>query len=146
MSNNMAILSWLSFDAATRTLKGTPPALSTGIHQIKLTASDQELAKEWMVFNLNVSFPTAIDQIDNSESFSVYPNPVSDFVKLNFPENLRSAKLNLRVTDVKGKVFKSGETIEEGSKSLYLGDLPAGVYFVIVQNEKSIFTRKIIKR
>lgn len=146
MSNNMAVPTWLSFDAATKTLKGTPPSTSAGMYQIKLTASDQKLAKEWMVFNLNVSFPTTIDQIDPAESFSVYPNPVTNFANLNFPETLRNTRFNLRVTDVKGKVFKSIETIDESPKSLYLGDLPSGIYFVIVQNEKSFFTRKIIKR
>jgi hypothetical protein len=146
MGNNSAIPAWLTFDPITRTLKGTPPNQSAGIHQIKLVASDQKLAKEWMVFNLNVTFPTAISEIGKTENFIVYPNPFADIIHLNFPESLNHSKLKVRLTDANGRIVKNVEPIEANSKSINLGDLPSGIYFVIIQSDKSIFTEKIIKR
>ena len=40
LSNGSALPSWLSFDASTRTLSGTPPNAAVGTMSVKIIASD----------------------------------------------------------------------------------------------------------
>lgn len=53
------IPAWLSFDAETGTLTGTPTAAEAGSHVISVTASDGSLSSSADVFNLTVSNPIA---------------------------------------------------------------------------------------
>lgn len=143
MSNNSALPSWLSFDPATKTLKGNPSKVVIGTYSLKLTATDQKLLKEAMVFNLQVTFPTAAPGLNDAE-FSVWPNPVVDVGNLSLPENFHPTKL--QVADAKGTILRNIEIKENSSGSIYLGDLPQGVYFLSLQNDKSRLVRKIIKQ
>jgi hypothetical protein len=143
MSNNSALPSWLSFDPATRTLKGKPSKEVFGLYSLKLTVSDQKLVKEAMVFNLQVTFPTEVIGLNDVE-FRIYPNPAVDRVNYSLPENF-SAK-TLQLSDAKGTIIRNIEITTELSGTIYLGDLKPGVYFLSLKNDQSGLVKKFIKQ
>jgi hypothetical protein len=134
---------WLSFDTATRTLKGTPTKDAFGTYQLKVIATDQKLAKEWMTFSLNVSFPTALTNVDASESFKVFPNPVRDVLNLMLPGKI--GKTLVQVLDVHGKIIQQTYLNGGDSQTLFLGDLNPGMYFITSSDGKTRYVSKIIK-
>ncbi|HYW57028.1 MAG TPA: putative Ig domain-containing protein, partial [Polaromonas sp.] len=55
LSDGRALPSWLSFDAATRTLTGAPPDTASGILTLRITATDLTGASETTSFSLDIA-------------------------------------------------------------------------------------------
>ncbi len=72
--------------------------------------------------------------------FSVFPNPATDYVTLNFP---KAIKAQLRILDVNGKLVKSN-SISGNRKRLHIGDLESGLYFIEIQDETGIAVKKLV--
>jgi hypothetical protein len=143
MSNNSIMPSWLLFDAATCTLKGNPPKDAWGTYQLKVTATDQKLSKEWMIFSLNVSFPTIAINIEDSDSFKVFPNPVHNILNLKLPGSV--GKNLVQILDLQGNIIQETSFSEGDAQSLFLGNLIPGAYFISSSNGKTRYVNKIIK-
>lgn len=78
---------------------------------------------------------------ENAEiKFEVYPNPSSGLVTLNVPAFKNSA---YTVTDITGKVVKSGE-VDGTESNINCGDLNNGVYFIEVTAAGKASTQKLI--
>jgi Ca2+-binding RTX toxin-like protein len=69
LGNGDALPGWLSFDAATRTLSGTPANADVGTLSVRLTATDTSGASASSLFNLAVA---------NTNDAPVLVNPVAD--------------------------------------------------------------------
>jgi len=135
--------SWLLFDTATCTLKGNPPKDALGTYQLKVTATDQKLSKEWMIFSLNVTFPTIAINIEDSDRFKVFPNPVHDILNLKLPGSVE--KNLIQISDLNGKVIKEASFSEGDPQTLFLGNLIPGTYFISSSNGKIRYVNTIIK-
>jgi cytochrome c peroxidase len=82
-----------------------------------------------------------IDNTRKDDFFKVYPNPASDILNLD----LQSAAAMVRIVDLSGKVVHSGNY--SGLQSLYVGNLPAGMYVVTATAEDGTTNiRKVMKR
>lgn len=69
----------------------------------------------------------------------LYPNPVADFLQIDFNGNI----LAVRITDLSGRtVMKS----KSNSRTLNMSFLPAGVYVIAVTTQNETQTFKIIKQ
>lgn len=91
---------------------------------------------------------TAINSLDVNQSISVYPNPLNDVVTINF---LPQSKTGLiEVYDVYGKlVYKENYAInstEKTNKNIDLSTLENGTYFLILHQETSKTTHKVVKQ
>ncbi|MDF2438028.1 MAG: Protein of unknown function precursor [Bacteroidota bacterium] len=75
---------------------------------------------------------------------STYPNPTTDFLNLR-TGNLRVSGISYRLSDINGKLFKSGKA--EGSETkILMADLRDAVYLLeVMENNKEVKTFKIIK-
>jgi len=75
----------------------------------------------------------------NNVSFSVYPNPATNFVKVN----INNAEVKqMTVVDMTGKIVASSK-----DASVRVSELPAGVYVVSVLDSKgNVHTSKIVKK
>lgn len=76
---------------------------------------------------VNMSDYTSIAPINNEEIFSVFPNPASDFIRIEMSDD-REVK-QLQLCDVAGRIILSEEKISS-SKNISVSNLPAGIYFV----------------
>jgi hypothetical protein len=77
-----------------------------------------------------------------ASSLSLFPNPVSDMLTVNFEA---TSSTSVQLIDLTGKVVRS-ETAQAGSVSTQfdVNDLNAGVYFVNVKNAAGSTTQKFV--
>jgi hypothetical protein len=77
-----------------------------------------------------------------ASSLSLFPNPVSDMLTVNFEA---TSSTSVQLIDLTGKVVRS-ETAQAGSVSTQfdVNDLNAGVYFVNVKNTVGSTTQKFV--
>jgi hypothetical protein len=68
----------------------------------------------------------------------IYPNPATDVVHLN---NVNSKIKSVRLCNLQGKLIQ-----ESFTNDFSVTNLPAGIYYISVQTDKSTFTSKLVKR
>lgn len=96
-----------------------------------------------------------INDIESSNSVipklktSIYPNPSSDQINVSF-ENTKKSNISISIFNTKGvvvfsEVYKDQEA-GKFTKTLKLGKLDKGVYFIKIDNIFESLTRKIIKQ
>ncbi|MAT56068.1 MAG: hypothetical protein CMN32_16475 [Saprospirales bacterium] len=98
----------------------------------------------------DIMFPTAVREISSIESASLYPNPAVDFVTLELNLNeytvLQAEVLNMTGAIV-SSVPQSGFSEGYNKLSVPLGDLPAGLYFLKIQDDEGgLLTVKLMKK
>ena len=112
---------------------------------------DYKQAKVWKEFfnieEYNTSDSTAgIQDIDLSNTISLYPNPADKEVYLTL-DNTDLGNAEAVIYDLQGKVVKTFE-IKESEKSIKLdvSALQKGTYTIMISNDKTRVTKKLIKR
>jgi len=75
--------------------------------------------------------------------FTILPNPANDYITLlNLDKSLQNSA-TIEMMDATGKLIKSFDGLQE---SLYIGDVPVGIYFIRITNEQQQFgIKKLIK-
>jgi hypothetical protein len=73
-----------------------------------------------------------------AKEVSVYPNPASDFIHINFPGTVKK----IEIYDESGRIIKT----ETNSSKMDVKGLPSGVYMVNITTEKKNFTEKVLIR
>lgn len=84
---------------------------------------------------------------ENTFSFSVFPNPASDYFIIRF-NAVESGILKIELVNVLGKRIKiiSEEKINPGSmsKSISSANIPKGIYFLKMQMNNTAYTDKLV--
>lgn len=93
--------------------------------------------------NSLVVAPCTVTSLEENSisNFTIYPNPANNFINLELPEGYRSS-LNYRILDLKGSELMSG--ITNKSSNIDVSNLASGVYFVKIEDSKSISIKKLI--
>ncbi len=83
---------------------------------------------------------TSISERNTLLSLSIFPNPASNFVKLNIPpgEDLT----DLRITDISGRLV----TDVTPSRQIDISTLSAGLYFISAKTNSNNYSGKFIKK
>lgn len=82
------------------------------------------------------------------KQLSVYPNPVTERCLVSFVSAIRT-QAEWQILDMQGKtVFSRRILLKEGENRFETetGNLPAGLYFIRIQNEQGVFVHKMVKR
>jgi len=74
-----------------------------------------------------------------TSSFSVYPNPATDVLRIS--NTIGAEVLSVKITDINGRTIKEFEAISE----MNIADLNSGVYFVNIYSSEGNLTKKIVK-
>jgi hypothetical protein len=88
-----------------------------------------------------------ITDYENTFNMGVYPNPATDVLNVNYtlPEE---SQLVLNIFAMDGSLVRSEDkgTVQQGSGRIQtdISDLAAGVYFVQLQTENGVTTKKIV--
>jgi hypothetical protein len=86
-----------------------------------------------------------IDMTNNKPVISLYPNPAKEETTLSFSSLL--SKTKLIVVDLQGKVVNTIELQPQtNTYSLNTSNLNSGIYYIIIQNDQFITTKKFIKQ
>ena len=76
---------------------------------------------------------------------SVYPNPASSFVNIDFGQNLGSKQTLVEVLDMQGrKVYASGLISVETTLQLNTSEYSKGVYLIRISRGTESVTKKVM--
>jgi phospholipid N-methyltransferase len=80
------------------------------------------------------------------ESVNIYPNPVSDYMNVDFSFN-KSTKVTMNIYNAVGSLVKSDSFVTERGQSTVVNtkDLSTGIYLVKFESANGSFTKKIIR-
>ena len=88
---------------------------------------------------------SSVPDVNSMDGFSLYPNPaVSSF---NLEGQTSSEKIHFSMLNVIGDELRSGDISTNGnnfSEKVDVRDIPSGMYFLKIENDKSIITKKVI--
>lgn len=85
---------------------------------------------------------TGLQKTQNDAELQIFPNPNNGSFEINYSlEN--DLKTEIRVVDILGKVVYQTE-MTDGNTYINLNNQPAGIYYVIMTNEKGQITKKIV--
>jgi hypothetical protein len=94
----------------------------------------------WDIDNVNITTTTGVTSVFHPNTdLLVYPNPANDFLTVNGTD-VKNAAVTL--TDMIGKIVFQGQMTNEKLK-IDVSSFPKGIYFLQVQSEKGIITKKI---
>jgi hypothetical protein len=127
----------------------------SGVNNDTLTVSNITLGNNNQLFRCIVSngtcsdtsntavlsvIPTGLNEVGSSTSYSIYPNPVTDILKLK----TTASNINgvYRIIDLTGRVISNGNISSE-STQIDMSQFVAGIYLLSINNGKDFF--KIIK-
>ncbi|GAB1451313.1 hypothetical protein MASR2M47_13690 [Draconibacterium sp.] len=124
------------------TLTFEPAENKIGAAKITLTLTDNGVPTgiTTMQFTVNVKIPTGIETLAEG-AISVYPNPASDFVKINLGTTKGS---QLRVTDENGRVVFVQEIKNAREFDVDVSGFAKGVYMVAIIGDSQTSTTKFI--
>jgi hypothetical protein len=72
------------------------------------------------------------------------PNPANESIQIDWSAS-EFSKPNIKVINIDGKVIWKGEQLAEGIIKLKVGHLPKGLFFIQIQDNKDIYTFKMLK-
>jgi len=84
--------------------------------------------------------PASVDS-NTMASFSVYPNPAIDFIRIS---NGVDSIENVTITDLNGRIVK--QTILDANEQINISDLAQGVYILNATSNGKTITEKIVKK
>jgi len=122
-----------------------------GSFQVCLTVKNAAGCSNSICKTVNIT-SLGVAQIGNYENISVYPNPVSQELTIEFPVALSGEKWLLKLTDILGKVIEektvspsTPNITSHGKYNWDLSQLSPGTYILILQNEHEKIIRKIVR-
>lgn len=81
----------------------------------------------------------------NKSSFTVYPNPFTNELNIQLPENIKGS-YNFKVVDLSGLIIFS-EYSKSENKFVWNGsDLPKGIYILSIESDGKVLTKKVIRK
>jgi len=104
----------------------------------KGTLATYQAAPVWQDFLL-VEDIAEVNNIYN-DNLKLYPNPVKDVLRI---ENGELRITNVEILDLTGKQIVNGQWLN--GKSINVANLPSGVYFLKIQTDNGVITRKFVK-
>lgn len=119
-------------------------ALSSGTHNITLTATDPSGNSATCTFELKVTGTVGTEDFDAIGSIKIFPNPIQDMLTITNPQNLPLETVN--IFDLRGRLIKKVDVQNMGiEKTLDVSEMASSVYFVIIQGKDGQVTKKLVK-
>lgn len=83
------------------------------------------------------------DISDAASAFTVFPNPASEKIVLQCPEDIKIDRIELM--DVQGKVMQVQSSGDSAEKLIDLSMFPEGIYFIKITTGKDTVYKKVVK-
>jgi hypothetical protein len=145
--NNSALPSWLNFNPKTFVISGNPPQGAEESLNLKLTAIDKGKLKEWIVFKLVVSIPTAVNDRKDNQIFRCFPNPFSDRVSIHYsiPDETH---VTLTISNLLGaEIARIADAKQSAGNYEYIFEaknLVSGIYFITIKTDTNFDVQKVV--
>jgi len=126
--------------------------VALGNHSLSVTANNSCGSSKMYTLKVTVKNCTKSGETEltsgDENAFSVYPNPTSDLVTVNFNSNV-GGKYSVKLSDMNGKVVileYLDAIIGNNEYKCLLGDLAPGLYSLVIQTDDATFQSRIIKK
>ncbi len=93
------------------------------------------------------SASTGLDELDNTLSFELAPNPVTDVLNINISTELNGQNVLLELRNIEGKlvdVVYEGNATAEMQLQYPVNHLPKGLYLMQVTSDKQLQTKRVL--
>jgi M6 family metalloprotease-like protein len=148
--------SWNAFDGGTLAVTFTPDAAK--IYNVKATFTAIGATPKSITLK-GSGKSVAIDEHYATDNITIYPNPTDGMFNVS---SLKFKVENVEIFDVMGKKVQSSEFNVQSSETrnyeveqfpsfggvrggLNISHLPSGVYFIRIQTENGVVTKKVVK-
>ncbi len=132
---------WLFFDARTNIFFGIPQTGDIGELSIVVTATDLASNSVSDTFKIIVLNAVSIGSITGHQ-FRIYPLPADDIIFIE-AINIGEYKLKVKLIDITGKVLDINTSINNDQMQINISNLPAGIYYLKIINDKEYKVYKI---
>lgn len=99
-----------------------------------------------LIDDIDIDIVVSTKNVIASEAFQIYPNPVSDQLRMDFNFDKTIENLHLNLVDLTGKITHR-ETLKNyaaGNLQLDMSKYPSGVYFLNIQADEQMTTQKVV--
>ncbi len=83
---------------------------------------------------------TSVGNISNSQQITLYPNPASNVVNINLPDEQQAF---VTIYDAKGRVVHTTQLV---TGQVSVKSLPTGTYFLVVRGKNKVYVGKFLKK
>jgi len=90
---------------------------------------------------ITISDPTGIDNVFEEANISLYPNPTSNILNIDF-DRYRNQVIDLKISDILGKILIEKRLLNSKNK-IQLGEFAKGMYIVSLRYGNSSVSKKI---
>lgn len=119
-----------------------PNACATNNNRAISLTTDSIITKVCFA-SCNTCFPTAVNNFNNNDIISVYPNPAQDLMNIQLATNYRET-YSLQIKDLTGRTIKTIHQINDAIYQLSVKDLAPAFYLLqIKSNTGNTYTQKI---
>jgi para-nitrobenzyl esterase len=134
--NSATLVSWPQYQAATDCyleIKATPDGSQCGVRTAQTDLWDD------ITGFVGCANSVGIGEVENTESFLVYPSPARDIFTVELPNQ----KFALEITDIAGKKIYAQQNISNKAE-IDCSAFSSGVYFVQLDTGSQVITKKIM--
>ena len=93
----------------------------------------------YFVYRVSLMQPTAVHELNENNTVSIYPNPTSNLITIRSDENAA-----LTINSIEGKLIYKADV--NNTATFDLSNYASGIYIVSVQSVKGIETVKVVKK
>ena len=90
------------------------------------------------------SLPASVDEIGNINSLSIYPNPTSNNITINFTST--SKNVSIKIYDATGRLVKNIENAKSSENTINVSELQNGLYILNLQDGNNSLTKRFVKQ
>ena len=148
-------VTWSQPTAAYQQLVWTSATLSNASHTIKIVTTGDYIEVDYLtvlqasaaatISSAAVSSGVSIQAASTSlGAVSVYPNPASSFVNIDFGQNVGSERARVEVMDMLGRKVYSFGLSNASTLQLNTGQYSKGVYLIRISRGTETVTKKMI--
>lgn len=125
----------------------TPTSDLTGNLNYKLVIELSDADWNWLAGDypdtqINLAETLSIDEFQDKYSFTIYPNPTTDFINIDGIDN--SLISDIAIYNTLGKKVYFAESIQ--NSKIDVSNLNTGIYFISILNQNKTQTIKFIKK
>jgi hypothetical protein len=133
--------SWHSYEGGTLSVTFTPDA--TKIYSVKVTFSSLGATPKSISLK-GSGTSVAIDEQEATDGVTIYPNPTTGELIIN---NEQLTINNVEIYDVMGRMVKTRfiASLQDDTTTFDISCLPSGIYFLRIQTENGVVTKKVVK-
>ena len=122
----------------------SPSAAGLGEHELTYTYTSEDGCTNFATINIFVDGCVGVEEIFNTISFSLHPNPASDKLTITL-NNSNMRTVQIVVFDSRGNVVKQhDQTLSGNQHVLNINTLQPGVYVLQLRGENGLATRRFV--